>query len=84
MKQNRVDYFPSHEHNAFPEHNELITYSFNNTEKTIVGVTAETDNRIYIYEYRGKLIGTEFFISFSKDSVSYKLIKVDQLPAQTR
>jgi len=38
----------------------------------------EKNNRIYLYEYRGKYIGNEFFISFSKESISYKLIKVEE------
>jgi len=36
----------------------------------------EKEDRIFLYEYRGKHIGTEFFISFSTSSVSYKLVKV--------
>jgi hypothetical protein len=56
-----------------------FTYSFNNIEKTITGLVQEKENLIYLYEYRGKYIGTEFFISFSKESVSYKLIKVDKV-----
>jgi hypothetical protein len=39
----------------------------------------EKNNRIYLYEYRGKYIGNEFFISFSKESISYKLIKVEEV-----
>lgn len=54
-----------------------FTYSFNNIERTVIGQVQESENHIYLYEYHGKYIGTEFFISFSKESVSYKLIKVD-------
>lgn len=39
----------------------------------------EREDLIYLYEYRGKYIGIEFFISFSKNSISYKLLKVDQM-----
>jgi len=38
---------------------------------------------ICLYEYRGKYIGTEFLISFAKNSVSYKLISVDKDEAET-
>jgi hypothetical protein len=54
------------------------TYSFNNIERTVTGLVQERENHIYLYEYRGKYIGTEFFISFSKESVSYKLIKTEE------
>jgi hypothetical protein len=54
------------------------TYSFNNVERTVTGLVQERENQIYLYEYRGKYIGTEFFISFSKESVSYKLIKTEE------
>jgi hypothetical protein len=60
-----------------------FTYSFNNVERTVIGQVQERDNQIYLYEYRDKYIGTEFFISFSKESVSYKLIKVDGAVLQT-
>ena len=56
----------------------MITYSFNNEEKTITGIMMEKEGLIYLYEYRGQYIGIEFFISFSKESISYKLIKVDE------
>ena len=39
----------------------------------------EKEDFIYLYEYRGQYIGIEFFISFSKKSISYKLIKVDEI-----
>jgi hypothetical protein len=54
-----------------------FTYSFNHIERTVIGQVEERNNQIYLYEYRDKYIGTEFFISFSKESVSYKLIKVN-------
>jgi hypothetical protein len=37
----------------------------------------EKKGLIFLYEYRGEYIGIEFFISFSKESISYKLIKVE-------
>lgn len=58
-----------------------ITYSFHDVETTIIGKVEELNNHLCLYEYRGKYIGTEFLISFSKQSVSYKLISVeDELP----
>jgi predicted nucleic acid-binding Zn ribbon protein len=58
-----------------------ITYSFHDVETTIIGKVEEINNLLCLYEYRGKYIGTEFLISFSKHSVSYKLISVeDELP----
>jgi hypothetical protein len=44
----------------------------------IVGIVEEKDNLIYLYEYRGKYVGIEFFISFSKQSTSYKLLTVSE------
>ncbi|GAC1396142.1 MAG: hypothetical protein NVSMB63_16560 [Sediminibacterium sp.] len=76
-----VDFFPKHQSKSFSDPRQLITYSFNKVERTIEGVVVELENQVLIYEYRGKYIGTEFFISFSKDSVSYKLIKVDERTA---
>jgi hypothetical protein len=38
----------------------------------------EREGLIFLYEYRGKYIGIEFFISFSKQSLSYKLLKIDE------
>jgi hypothetical protein len=56
-----------------------MTYSFNEKEQTIIGIMEEKENLIYLYEYRGKYVGVEFFISFSKESISYKLIKVNEM-----
>lgn len=61
-----------------PEHLVRFTYSFNNVERTVTGEVHEWEDRIYLFEYRDKYIGSEFFISFSKESVSYKLIKVEE------
>jgi hypothetical protein len=47
-------------------------------ESTIIGSVEEEGNIICLYEYRGKYIGTEFLISFAKNSVSYKLISIDE------
>ncbi len=79
MERKHIDYYTRHESRPFSEQRQLITYSYNDHERTIVGVMEEKDNLIYLYEYRGKLVGTEFFISFSKKSISYKLIKVGEV-----
>jgi hypothetical protein len=78
MDKRYFDYYASHENWTFSDQQHLITYSFNDAERTIIGEVKEKDDLIYLYEYRGKYIGTEFFISFSKKSSSYKLIKVVQ------
>lgn len=61
------------------DHKQLITYSFNDKEQTITGIIEEREGSIFLYEYRGKYVGTEFFISFSKNSSSYKLIKINEI-----
>ncbi|MEI9911500.1 MAG: hypothetical protein WDO71_18730 [Bacteroidota bacterium] len=76
MERKHIDYYTKHENRSFSDQKQVITYSFNDDERTIVGAMEEKDNLIYLYEYRGKLVGTEFFISFSKNSISYKLLKV--------
>jgi hypothetical protein len=81
MERKHIDYYTKHENRSFSDQKRLITYSFNDTERTIVGAMEEKDNLIYLYEYRGKLVGTEFFISFSKQSISYKLINVSETTA---
>jgi len=78
MHSKNFDYYSSYEPKTFPE-KYLITYSFNETERTITGVMLEKNDLIFLYEYRGAYIGTEFFISFSKQSISYKLIKVEEM-----
>jgi hypothetical protein len=78
MHDKRSEYYSKIEARSFPEQNHLITYSFNEKEETITGIMLERENLIYLYEYRGKYIGVEFFISFSKESISYKLIKVEE------
>jgi len=78
MERKHIDYYTRHESRSFSDEKQLITYSFNDDERTILGAMEEKDNLIYLYEYRGKLVGTEFFISFSKKSISYRLIKVGE------
>jgi len=78
MTKSNFDYYSGHDTLSFSEHKQLITYTFNNIENTILGIMEEKKSYIYLYEYRGKYVGLEFFISFSKESVSYKLIKVTE------
>lgn len=78
MKQSNFEYIIKHKSKSFDDQKQRITYSYNNMEHTIIGQVEEEGNTICLYEYRGKYIGTEFLISFSKDSVSYKLINVDE------
>lgn len=79
MNTKHVNYYSKFQPRSFSDHKQLITYSFNDTERTITGIMQEREDLIYLYEYRGAFIGIEFFISFSKKSVSYKLIKVDEM-----
>ena len=79
MKHKHFDYYSSSEPAPLPDQKQLITYSFNEHERKITGMILEKRDLIFLYEYRGKYIGTEFFISFSKDSISYKLIKVEEM-----
>jgi len=79
MRAKHFNYYASHEEKSFPDQKQLITYSFNEKEQTIIGRMEEKEGLIYLYEYRGKYVGIEFFISFSKESVSYKLIKVNEM-----
>jgi hypothetical protein len=76
MDRKHFDYYTKHESRSFSDQKQTITYSFNDHERTIIGAMEEKENLIFLYEYRGKYVGTEFFISFSKTSSSYKLIKV--------
>ena len=79
MNSKQVDYYSKLKARLFSDHKQRITYSFNEIERTITGIMQEKEDLIYLYEYRGQYIGIEFFISFSKRSVSYKLIKVDEM-----
>lgn len=78
------NYYTDHEKRSFPDQKQLITYSFNEKEQTIVGTMEEREGLIFLYEYRGKYVGTEFFISFSKNSISYKLIKINEMEANMK
>lgn len=78
MNNSNFEYITKHKSKSFTDAKQRITYSFNNLEKTIIGQVEEEGNNIFLFEYRGKYIGTEFLISFSKQSVSYKLIQVDE------
>ena len=77
MHSKVYNYYSAYETEVLPDKKQLITYSFNDIENSITGVLLEKNSRIFLYEYRGKYIGNEFFISFSKESISYKLIKVE-------
>ena len=79
MHDKRFDYYSRFETASFPQQKQLITYSFNEKVKTITGIVLEKQDLIFLYEYRGDFIGIEFFISFSKESISYKLIKVEEM-----
>jgi len=78
LKQSNFEYIAKHKSKSFDDLKQRITYSYNNVERTIIGQVEEDGNQIFLYEYRGKYIGTEFLISFSKSSVFYKLINVDE------
>ena len=78
MHTKNFNYY-KHDKRTFPDQKQLITYSFNEKEQTITGIIEEREGLIFLYEYRGKYVGIEFFISFSKNSVSYKLIKVNDM-----
>lgn len=81
MTQGNFAYLTKHVSRTSTDPKQRITYSFHNVETTIIGKVEEMDNNLCLYEYRGKYIGTEFLISFSKHSVSYKLISVeDEIP----
>ena len=81
MKQKLVTHLPQHISKSITENLQTITFSIFNLERTIVGIIEQTENYIYLYEYRGKQTGTEFYISFSKESISYKLINVQDYNA---
>ena len=79
MATRYANYYTSHEDKVFPAQKQLITFSFNEQERSIIGIVEEKEGLIYLYEFRGDYIGIEFFISFSKESVSYKLIQVNDM-----
>jgi hypothetical protein len=79
MRTKSFEYYTRHEKKSFPEQKQSITYTFNEKEHTITGIVEEKQGLIFLYEYRGKFVGTEFFISFSKESIMYKLVKVNEM-----
>lgn len=79
MHKNYLNYYTRHAEKTFPDQKQVITFSFNNVERTIIGIMEEKEDLIYLYEYRGNYIGFEFFISFSKKSISYTLIQVKEM-----
>ena len=79
MNSKHADYYSKLKARLFSDQKQRITFSFNEMERTITGIMQEKEDLIYLYEYRGQYIGIEFFISFSKKSISYKLIKVDEM-----
>jgi hypothetical protein len=83
LKQSNFEYLIKHKSKSFADTKQKITYSFNDVEQTIIGSVEEDGNIICLYEYRGKYIGTEFLISFAKNSISYKLLKVDDKEAES-
>jgi hypothetical protein len=79
MGTKSFNYYASPQTKSFPDQKQLITYSFNEQEQTIVGRMEQKEDCVYLYEYRGEYVGIEFFISFSKNSISYKLLKVNEM-----
>lgn len=77
MKQGNFDYLTKRKAKVFADPQQRITYSYNNVENTIVGYVEEDGDLICLYEYRGKYFGTEFLISFSRHSASYKLLNAE-------
>lgn len=78
MPQNRFDYINQHKSKSFRDPEKRITYSYNDIEKTILGQVETEGDIIRLYEYRGRYFGSEFLISFSKNSASYKLLDVQE------
>jgi hypothetical protein len=78
LKQGNFDNLQKHQRKVFNDAKQRITYSYNNVENTIVGHVEENGDLICLYEYRGQHFGTEFLISFSRNSVSYKLINAEE------
>lgn len=79
MKNKAMYSLHQHTSRAVTDNLQAITYTVAGAEHVITGIMEEVDNYIYLYEYRGKQIGTEFFISFSKNSTSYKLLDVQDI-----
>ncbi|MBL7739274.1 MAG: hypothetical protein JNK14_08635 [Chitinophagaceae bacterium] len=81
MERKHLYSYTKHTYRPFSDQRQLITFTFNDIERTIIGTMEEKGDLIFLYEFRGNYIGTEFFISFSKKSSSYKLIKVGETVA---
>jgi hypothetical protein len=77
LKQGNFDYLTKRKSKIFADAQQRITYSYNNVENTIVGYVEEDGDLICLYEYRGQYFGTEFLISFSRNSASYKLLHTE-------
>lgn len=75
LKQGHFDFLSTHKAKSFDTAPRRIIYSYNNVENTIEGYVQEEGDLICLYEYRGQYFGTEFLISFSKNSSSYRLIE---------
>src|SRR5688500_4690448 len=80
MEQKNFDYYKTLGIRSYSDQKQAINYNYNEDERTLMRTMLENDKLIYLYEYRGNYIGNEFFISFSKEYISYKLIKVDSIP----
>lgn len=80
MNDKRYDFYSKLGSKSFPDKKQLITFSFNDNVRKITGIMEERKDLIFLYEYRGKHIGTEFLISFSKESISYKFIEAEEAP----
>ena len=78
MKAYNFEHIIKHKSRSSLDSKQRITYTFNNVENVITGSMEEEGNMICLYEYRGIYVGTEFLISFAKDSISYKLISVEE------
>ena len=80
MNRRQAEYYGNYKTEPLEGELQLITYSFNGDERSMTGIVVEKEDLIFLYEYRGKYVGTEFFISFSKASISYKLLQVGGQP----
>lgn len=80
MNDKRYDFYSKIESKSFTDKTQLITYSFNDNVRKITGIMEEREDLIFLYEFRGKYTGIEFLISFSKESISYKFIKAEEIP----
>ena len=78
MAQTRFDYINQHKSKSFQDPEKSITYSYNDMKITILGHVETEGEIIRLYEYRGAYFGSEFLISFSKNSTSYQLLDVQE------